>query len=405
MVDEYKIFKNSKTDKIYISKGFTRLRIEKECVHPFEFLPHIFYTQKNLVFDYIKQASKYMETKNNYGFFKEHGNVVLRKTSGGKQEIKAKYIEAEREIFVLTLQKYTSETGSPHKAYFSFVNNEINELREFLDSIPYLPESKKNSQKINEEELKNIIQAKDFLEKNKGFIQEIIESNITQTDIAILKHRKKQVDTFKKMLEDEDYFKYLMERKQVIRKENLWQKFFEKNYWIFGYGLNYIFTSSLDGKKLEQVVSGYSFNERGKRIDGLLKTKGLINLLCFAEIKHHQTELLEKKTYRPDCWSVSKELSGAVAQVQKSVQKATQKIGEEIRIRDKEGNPTGELAYMYQPKSFIVTGSLDEFNTENGVNKEKLSSFELFRQNVINPEIITFDELYERAKFIVEINE
>lgn len=207
------------------------------------------------------------------------------------------------------------------------------------------------------------------------------------------------------MLDDNDYFKHLMDRKKINKKESLWQEFFEKNDWIFGYGLNYIFTSSLDDKKLEQVVSGYSFNERGKRIDGLLKTKGLINLLCFAEIKHHETNLLEDRAYRPDCWSASKELSGAVAQVQKSVQKATQKIGEEIRIKDKDGNPTGELAYMFQPKSFIVAGTLNEFNTEHGVNKEKLSSFELFRQNIVNPEIITFDELYERAKFIIEINE
>jgi hypothetical protein len=404
LIDKYQIFKNSKTDRIYISKGFPKLRIKWGIAHPTE-APHVSFIKKRLELDYIKQVSKYMETKNNFGFIKEHGNVVLRKTSGGKQEIKAKYIEAERKIFVLTLQKYTTKTGIPHNVYFSFVNDEINQLRNFLDSIPYLPESKQNSQKIDELELKNIIQTRDFLIKNKPFIQEIIESNITQTDIAILKHRKKQVDTFKRMLEDENYFTNLMKRKGISKKEGLWQKFFEKNDWIFGYGLNYIFTSSLDDKKLEQTISGYSVNERGKIIDGLLKTKGLINLLCFAEIKHHQTELLAKREYRPYCWGASTELSGAVAQVQKSVQKATQKIGEELRIKDGEGNPTGELAYMFQPKSFIVAGSLNEFNTEFGVNKEKLSSFELFRQNIVNPEIITFDELYERAKFIIKINE
>jgi hypothetical protein len=32
---------------------------------------------------------------------------------------------------------------------------------------------------------------------------------------------------------------------------------------------------------------------------------------------------------------------------------------------------------------------------------EKYRSFELLRRHTIRPEVITFDELYERAKFIV----
>lgn len=40
--------------------------------------------------------------------------------------------------------------------------------------------------------------------------------------------------------------------------------------------------------------------------------------------------------------------------------------------------------------------------TVNGVNEEQFVSFELFRRQLTAPEIITFDELYERARFIVE---
>jgi hypothetical protein len=36
------------------------------------------------------------------------------------------------------------------------------------------------------------------------------------------------------------------------------------------------------------------------------------------------------------------------------------------------------------------------------VNREQLSSFEFFRRGVLDVEIITYDELYQRAKFIVE---
>jgi hypothetical protein len=42
---------------------------------------------------------------------------------------------------------------------------------------------------------------------------------------------------------------------------------------------------------------------------------------------------------------------------------------------------------------------------EHGVNQDRHRSFELFRRNTANPEIITFDELFERARFIVRQNE
>ena len=57
------------------------------------------------------------------------------------------------------------------------------------------------------------------------------------------------------------------------------------------------------------------------------------------------------------------------------------------------------------PKSFLVVGSLKEFVGEHGVNAERYRSFELFRRNTLSPEIITFDELYERARFIVHQHE
>jgi hypothetical protein len=36
-----------------------------------------------------------------------------------------------------------------------------------------------------------------------------------------------------------------------------------------------------------------------------------------------------------------------------------------------------------------------------GINEAKFRSFELYRRHMTRPEILTFDELLERAKFIV----
>jgi hypothetical protein len=71
-------------------------------------------------------------------------------------------------------------------------------------------------------------------------------------------------------------------------------------------------------------------------------------------------------------------------------------------ITDADGEPTGETLFTTEPRSFVICGRLTEFQGEHGGNERRFRSFELFRRNLLHPEVITFDELYERARFIVE---
>lgn len=83
------------------------------------------------------------------------------------------------------------------------------------------------------------------------------------------------------------------------------------------------------------------------------------------------------------------------------MQNAVTDLTRKIDLTDSEGEPMGEELFLYSPKSILVIGSLSEFKTEKGINKQKYRSFETYRRNLENPEIITFDELYERAKYII----
>ena len=123
------------------------------------------------------------------------------------------------------------------------------------------------------------------------------------------------------------------------------------------------------------------------------------------EIKTHKTTLLSNKPYRVGCWAPSTELIGAVSQVQGTVASAMDTIRGKLALTNSDGDPTGGEAFNYSPKAYLVVGNLSSFVSEHGVNQEKFRSFELFRRNTLSPEIITFDELYERAKFIVHQNE
>lgn len=384
---DYDTHKNPKKGKTYISPP-----IQNEFGEPVT----------------IRIVTRGIDQHESYEVAKEKGEILLRTTPGGKNIITAKVIEKSNKIYVLNIQEYTASTGNPHKKSFAFIGEEITKLFNFIRDVQTMRFGSERYQRLNDEDIDHIeltdLQASIFFHKNPELFTSIIQSQITTQDIIAFGYRKKQLEAFDKLLTEPDYFEKVMRVKKIGR-ETVWQKFFEANPWIFGYGLGYIFLSSLNEKKLEQVVQGYSLNQHGKRIDAVMKTKGIISSLCFIEIKTNTTKLLEDAPYRPGCYAPSKELSGAIAQVQGSVSDAVRNLSDKISVADKRGNPTGEVIYNYQAKSFLVIGSLDEFIGEHGANEDKLRSFELLRKNINTPEIITFDELYERAKFIVEFNE
>lgn len=215
----------------------------------------------------------------------------------------------------------------------------------------------------------------------------LLDGELKKEELFEMSHRVEQLNVFEEMLASDD-------------TEGKWQHFFEKNQWIFGLGLNYIFNAPLEGSKLEKTVAGASVSGTGKRIDALLRTTGIIQSLSFGEIKTHRTKVLKSVTnpYRVDSWAISDELAGGIAQVQRTVQKSLMNISEKLPVFDDEGCLKHSSIYLYKPKAFLIIGSLDEFKNEKGfINESKFSSFELFRRSISDIEIVTFDELYSRA--------
>jgi hypothetical protein len=300
--------------------------------------------------------------------------------------------------------RYKIENLVTPKNFFTFQqniqNNYFNIIENAIESIS-IGSNWTNS--IKEELIAKI----DYLqnERDSEFkkVNELLNSGkIDSTEIVEISYRKEQLYEFFKLLHDDSFF--ATKSSETSGDEAVWQNFFEKNPWIFGFSLNYIFNSPLDGKKLEQTVVGYSITGSGKRTDALLKTNGIIQSLCFGEIKTHKKEILKisKTPYRPESWAISEELAGGIAQVQRTVQKSLYNIQNALQIMDDDGFMTKEKLYLYKPKAFLLIGCLNEFrNSEGNIHEEKFSSFEIFRRSLNDIEIITFDELYERANAII----
>jgi hypothetical protein len=326
--------------------------------------------------------------------------LVIRRNPGGRQEIKAVFYEDDRFVERLIFQRFVN--GQPNsRQSFSFRGEEIEDIRSLLELVL-------NSELDHHGKLRFSDRYLDELLSDDSILFQFLERNLERIakvdsvgEFALYLEfcqRQRQLGLFEQLLYDAEYFQHAQVELGGRGPEAVWQGFFERNPWVFGLGLAPVFLSALDGKKLEQVVSGYSIAAEGKRVDALMKTNGLLSALCFVELKTHQTPLLASKPYRPGAWAVSSEVSGAIAQCHATVQAAMERLQTRLSLIDDEGNPVGEDYFLYRPRSYLVVGCLEEFTTINGANELKFRSFELFRRSLGTPEVVTFDELLERAR-------
>lgn len=271
-----------------------------------------------------------------------------------------------------------------------------------FDHVAVIPMSRltPDENEIQKLDAVDILAIKRLVLQRQDVNSDIATHDLTRQDIAALAYRKKELKHFERLLSDETFFAEQGEQTGK-RDEALWQAFFERNPWIFGYGLRYAFMTGLDDRNLEQVVKGFDVAGPGKRADAVLKTHAHLSSLAFVEIKRHSVDLLARRQYRAGVWAPSEDVAGGVAQCHEVLRAAGHALGERLRPTDESGNPTGEDVFQVHPRTFLVVGRLSEFESNHGPNAAKFRSFETFRRNLHQPEIVTYDELLFRARFIV----
>ena len=121
-------------------------------------------------------------------------------------------------------------------------------------------------------------------------------------------------------------------------------------------------------------------------------TKKVLNMVLKI-LQYDKSEPRKVKNPRNDVWLLSSDLLGAIAQIQVNTRTwaIDSQRAENVRPLEQDN------IYTVEPKGILIIGNTKEVNGNEGI----ISCFEGYRRNTTNPEIITFDELYERAKFIV----
>lgn len=389
-MDDADYIEKKRSDRIYVSKPF-QVGVNKD--REARYITRVFDEADRSAFDSVDDE------------------IVIRATHNDKIQVKAVVTSDDHKIQQLTLQSFRiyKDGVRPNEQYgINLYGDEIARLVQFAEIATKLEVTTPGRLRIDEEALSQFDiddAARAWLERNPDVVREIVENQVTSRDVVAVAYRRKQLEAFDRLLHDAEYFDKAVAAKFRGSEEALWQAFFEKNRWIFGYGLFYLSASGFTDEKLEQVVAGSSVATDGKRADGLLRTRGRVGAVCLVEIKRHRTPLLKKEAYRAGVWQPSTELAGAVSQTLLTVDGMERQFQRLLVMTDKQGNPTGEEAVIARPRSVVVCGSLSEFVTDNGINHDRFRSFELYRRHLVSPDVVTFDELYERARLIVESSE
>lgn len=163
--------------------------------------------------------------------------------------------------------------------------------------------------------------------------------------------------------------------------EGRWQEFFNENPFILNMAFGYPVIKVRD----QASVGGRKLSGNGEKITDFLVKNSLTNNTAIFEIKTPQTAILNKTPFRDGVFTPSTDLSGSINQAldQKyQFQKQIAQIKDNTRLYDIES---------YAVHCCLVIGRAPD-------DDDRKKSFELFRRNSKDVEIVTFDELLEKLR-------
>lgn len=234
--------------------------------------------------------------------------------------------------------------------------------------------------KDNYNEIINILEHAD----NNSLImalQHLVSNKLTNNDINTILGRKESLSEYEGMLKSPENY-----------TESDWQRFFERNEWIFGYGLKYKYLKIL---QREAHVSKTDLNGGNDVITDFLMSDSRYTKI--VELKTPTTKLFTKRQGRSDTWFLSSELTDAVSQI------LAQKANWEIESQTRNYTVDGKLIHeeSFDTECILIIGSL---SCIDGTDREQLikrKTLELYRRNLKNIDILFYDEILERSRYIV----
>ena len=378
---EYEFFKLRKQAKTYISKVFV-------------------FDERNP--ERVRQVRMVIEGNDKLHLGEIEGAMCLRLNGNTRKiQVSALITQDDKKIKRLTLQTFKPRAGDwvegIEKDEFTFRADEFTRLLGFLSQIEFVDLTNEETFQIEDISTKlgpkTIIDATDrgIIDRINGMptqqragLLHALQHSLSSEDINILLGRKQGLAEFEQHMQLANW------------SESEWQEFFEREQWVFGYGLDYRVMRQF-GREMT-VGSGGSDNQNRPIIDFLMS---FTDYTVLVEIKKPETPIFRaSRGGRAGTWEFSSEFMSAVSQIveQKAEWLSFAQSGEHY---NKSGSELLK-ARTRNAKSILVIGSREEFSRLDDIRATNVmrDTFELFRREIRSIDIVTFDELLERARFI-----
>jgi len=167
--------------------------------------------------------------------------------------------------------------------------------------------------------------------------------------------------------------------------EEFWQRTFNENAWV----LSQIFASPFLDFQQKAYVGGKTVENREGKIVDFIYQNDLSKEVALIEIKTPNTKLLSNE-FRTGVYSVHSDLTGSVVQVLGYKEQIIRDYAQLRLDYDRDFK-------VFSPQCVVIAGKLE------GLDKNQLQSFELYRKEMKNVLIITYDELFKKVQLLLEL--
>lgn len=173
--------------------------------------------------------------------------------------------------------------------------------------------------------------------------------------------------------------------------EAFWQRELSQHSFVF----SQVFSAPvvLFGEKA--YIGGKGIDNRGGKYPDVLMKTALTSNLLILELKTPQTTIVGGKYRPPNVYGPSPELAGAVVQATRYKDTLLKQFMSLRHESDEDG-----VFHALMPQCVVVAGHTDQLS-----ERAKRESFELFRNNLRECNVITYDELFEKTRCLIELLE
>jgi hypothetical protein len=249
-------------------------------------------------------------------------------------------------------------------------------------------------------------ESKEQADKVKALVELFKKANLSDIEIetVLRETREKNLRTFEWLMADGDHWKRYQNKYEEQMtgegEEAVWHHFLKKHHWFLGLNVDIRFIRDLIN---ESNVGVQNTEGRGSPYADFI---GISDYTTLIELKTPNTDIFtqtRRKTARANTWSFSNEFIDGISQC------LGQKFDWDKFSKSKDLILEGQVLDQNEhrtvdPKAIFIIGDKNRELPAGSRERDvllKRDTFQRFRRNSRNVEVITFDELYERAEFIV----